>query len=187
MVDLPSALHFGPRAYDGPRALPDRRPASGGRRAGGRGGSDRCSRRPSRRQCWNRAWSSGRTADSFLVAGRLVADARAAAARPAVEADSAGEAHSEIEYREAGGNSRKEFWELFFETKDPWNYGSRYEQVKYEQTLSLLPDAALGRALEIACAEGMFTQKLAPRVGHLFGADISSKALQRAAQRCGSV
>ena len=122
--------------------------------------------------------------ESFSVAGRLVADARAAAARPAVEADSAGEAHSEIEYREAGGNSRKEFWELFFETKDPWNYGSRYEQVKYEQTLSLLPDAALGRALEIACAEGMFTEKLAPRVGHLFASDISSKALQRAAQRC---
>jgi len=39
-----------------------------------------------------------------------------------------------------------------FETPDPWNYGSDYEQVKYQRTLDLVP-SDIQSALEIACAQ----------------------------------
>ncbi|MFZ1431104.1 MAG: polysaccharide deacetylase family protein [Geminicoccaceae bacterium] len=75
-------------------------------------------------------------------------------------------------------------WESLFATPDPWSYSAPYEQRKYEQTLELLPDAPVGRALELACAEGHFTVQLAPRVGQLLAADIAATALERAQERC---
>jgi Nodulation protein S (NodS) len=58
-------------------------------------------------------------------------------------------------------------WEGLFAVPDPWGYSSPYEQTKYEHTLELLPEGPIGRALELACAEGHFTVQLAPRVGSL--------------------
>ncbi len=81
---------------------------------------------------------------------------------------------------------RQAYWEQVFQTPDPWNYTSPYEQLKYEQTLSLLPDDKPSTALELACAEGLFTQMLAPKVERLIAADISSTALKRAEERCGN-
>ena len=75
-------------------------------------------------------------------------------------------------------------WEAIFATIDPWDYGNTYEQTKYEQTLELLPPQPIRRALEIGCAEGRFTARLAPRVGTLVAADISTTALGRARVRC---
>jgi peptidoglycan/xylan/chitin deacetylase (PgdA/CDA1 family)/GT2 family glycosyltransferase/SAM-dependent methyltransferase len=75
-------------------------------------------------------------------------------------------------------------WDAVFANPDPWNYGSSYEQTKYQHTLELLPEIPIDRALELACAEGHFTAMLAPRVGHLLAADISDVALSRARQRC---
>ena len=72
-------------------------------------------------------------------------------------------------------------WESLFAAPDPWGYSSAYEQTKYEHTLELLPEGPIGRALELACAEGHFTVQLAPRVGTLVAADIAAKALERAA------
>ncbi len=80
---------------------------------------------------------------------------------------------------------RQKFWEDLFEKPDPWNYESAYEQIKYERTLSLLPDEPIARALELACAEGHFTRQLASRVTTLLAADISQRALDRARERCG--
>ncbi len=79
---------------------------------------------------------------------------------------------------------RSQFEELFASKPDPWRYDSPYEQRKYEQTLEMLPDGAIGRALEIGCAEGHFTEMLAGRVRELTAADISAVALGRAAERC---
>ena len=76
------------------------------------------------------------------------------------------------------------YWEDLFQEPDPWNYGSPYEQEKYARQLMLLPDRPIGRALELACAEGRFTEKLAPRVERLIATDISTTALQRARNRC---
>ncbi len=77
------------------------------------------------------------------------------------------------------------FEALFAATADPWAYESDYEVQKYAQTLSLLPpEAARGTALEIGCAEGRFTERLARFVRSLVAADIASTAIQRARQRC---
>lgn len=79
---------------------------------------------------------------------------------------------------------RQAYWEDLFQKPDPWNYGSRYEQEKYARQLMLLPDHPIGMALELACAEGRFTEKLAPRVERLVATDISKTALKRAHDRC---
>ena len=79
---------------------------------------------------------------------------------------------------------RHAYWEELFQEPDPWNYGSSYEQEKYARQLMLLPDRPIGRALELACAEGRFTEKFAPRVERLIATDISATALERARDRC---
>lgn len=79
---------------------------------------------------------------------------------------------------------RDYFEKIFAARIDPWKYTSPYEQMKYEQTLEMLPPGRIGRTLEIACAEGHFTVKLATRTDHLIAADISRIALGRAAKRC---
>ena len=79
---------------------------------------------------------------------------------------------------------RRAFWEDLFQEPDPWNYGSPYEQEKYARQLLLLPDRPIGKALELACAEGRFTEKLGPRVERLIATDISTTALERARDRC---
>ena len=76
------------------------------------------------------------------------------------------------------------YWESVFEAADPWNYTSAYEELKYARTLSILPGTRIGRALELACAEGHFTALLSPRVDALTAVDISTKALDRARERC---
>jgi peptidoglycan/xylan/chitin deacetylase (PgdA/CDA1 family)/GT2 family glycosyltransferase/predicted TPR repeat methyltransferase len=79
---------------------------------------------------------------------------------------------------------RKDYWEAIFEKPDPWDYLSIYEQVKYDQTLSLIP-RNVEHALELACAEGIFSEKLSRHVGYLTATDISSRAIERAKKRCG--
>jgi peptidoglycan/xylan/chitin deacetylase (PgdA/CDA1 family)/SAM-dependent methyltransferase len=79
---------------------------------------------------------------------------------------------------------RDHFESIFAASADPWKYTSDYERVKYEQTLELLPHKQYDNALEIGCAEGHFTQMLAPLVRDLVAADISEIALSRASARC---
>jgi peptidoglycan/xylan/chitin deacetylase (PgdA/CDA1 family)/glycosyltransferase involved in cell wall biosynthesis/2-polyprenyl-3-methyl-5-hydroxy-6-metoxy-1,4-benzoquinol methylase len=79
-----------------------------------------------------------------------------------------------------------DWWDRLFALADPWAYESDYETVKREQTLALLPGEVITDALEIACAEGHFTVRLAPRVGRLTAVDISPRALARAQARCSS-
>ena len=88
------------------------------------------------------------------------------------------ESQSESKSEEAG------FWEDVYSKEDPWDYRSPYEQIKYAHTLELLPEPPICRALEIGCAEGLFTEMLAPRVVELLALDISELALSRARERC---
>ena len=86
-----------------------------------------------------------------------------------------------------GDTGSAEGWDAFFRGReDPWNYReSAYERRKYEETLELLEhDAPPVQAIELGCAEGLFTEMLAPRVGDLLATDISGVALERAAGRC---
>jgi peptidoglycan/xylan/chitin deacetylase (PgdA/CDA1 family)/2-polyprenyl-3-methyl-5-hydroxy-6-metoxy-1,4-benzoquinol methylase len=85
---------------------------------------------------------------------------------------------------QVGPSIGHDWWDRFFALPDPWAYESNYERVKFEQTLALLPESVVTDALEIACAEGHFTVRLAPRVGRLTAVDISGRALARAQARC---
>lgn len=75
-----------------------------------------------------------------------------------------------------------EYWEGIFATEDPWDYGNPYEDLKYDQTLAAIPGRA-GRALELACAEGLFTRRLAGKAGRLLATDVSPTAVGRARAR----
>lgn len=73
------------------------------------------------------------------------------------------------------------YWESLFAKADPWDYQNAYEARKYDQTLELLPDGQVRRALEIACAEGLFTRRLAARADAVLATDIAPTAVARAA------
>lgn len=76
-------------------------------------------------------------------------------------------------------------WDSFFAADDPWRYeSSAYERLKYADTLECLPEGDIPDALELACAEGSFTELLAPRVERLVATDISAAALAKARARC---
>lgn len=79
---------------------------------------------------------------------------------------------------------RQAYWEDIFAEADPWAYDNSYEREKYGRTLALLDGLDIGSALELACAEGHFTNRLAARVETLRAADISTRALERARVRC---
>jgi 2-polyprenyl-3-methyl-5-hydroxy-6-metoxy-1,4-benzoquinol methylase len=88
----------------------------------------------------------------------------------------------------AAGASR--WGRLYYEfqyrrTADPWHYATHhYEQIKYQQTLATLPEHQYTRALEIGCAEGVFTEQLARRCREVVAVDFIGIALARAARRC---
>ena len=119
------------------------------------------------------AGSGERALASLIAEGRSMAE-RTVPAAP----------QNPVEPTPVAGDDRRAYWEGIYRTEDPWAYGSPYEQLKYRRTLGLLPDKPIGKAMELACSEGRFTELLAPRVGQLIAADISETALQRARQRC---
>jgi len=80
--------------------------------------------------------------------------------------------------------SERDFWNRVFAKCDPWNYANSYEQTKYRHTLELMPDLPVANAIELGCAEGVFTEMLATHVDRLLAIDISSVALKRARSRC---
>jgi glycosyltransferase involved in cell wall biosynthesis/peptidoglycan/xylan/chitin deacetylase (PgdA/CDA1 family) len=113
---------------------------------------------------------------------RLIEEERIAI--PALPAPCRVNGAGRAQQRDKQPTDRRTFWEEMFETPGHWRYGSAYEQHKYAQTLSLLGGRAAERVLELGCAEGFFTELLAPTVGHLIAADISERALRRARTRC---
>ncbi len=128
------------------------------------------------------AWAGPTGSANETELARLIADARASAVTPA-SASPAAAATSVNASPDRSGPSRGR-WEDLYATPDPWNYASPYEQLKYRRTLELLPPGPIGTAMEVACAEGRFTEMLAPRTAKLIAADISQAALGRARERC---
>jgi SAM-dependent methyltransferase len=74
----------------------------------------------------------------------------------------------------------------YFEDKyrndiDPWQFrSSDYEQEKYQATMAALSRPRYGRALEVGCSIGVFTQLLAPRCNTLVAIDASATAIAAA-------
>ena len=86
------------------------------------------------------------------------------------------------------GVPQKSF-EWVYRHPDPWHYlTSAYEQNKQDRALAmaLAGQVTRGRALEVGCSEGAFTEKLASHqvAQEIVGVDISARAIARARERC---
>src|ERR1700694_4639910 len=83
--------------------------------------------------------------------------------------------------------SKPAWWDRFYRSPDPFLFDSNpREALKYERTLGLCGPGPFRRALEVGCAEGAFTERLAPHCRKLDAVDISAVAVQRAADRTAS-
>lgn len=81
---------------------------------------------------------------------------------------------------EAGAKARA-FFDDLWAGADPWNLDdSELDQRRYERQLELLADRRYGRALEIGCAAGSFSRRLAPVCDELVALDVSGEAIDRA-------
>lgn len=68
--------------------------------------------------------------------------------------------------------------------EDPWGHlASDYERERFDWTLAALGDRRFGRALEVGCSIGVFTERLAAHCEELLAVDISQEAVDRARER----
>jgi 2-polyprenyl-3-methyl-5-hydroxy-6-metoxy-1,4-benzoquinol methylase len=83
--------------------------------------------------------------------------------------------------------SRDELESWYTSGVDPWRFAS-VSRDRYRAALRMIDgvfgDRSLPRALEIGCAEGLFTSMLGPRCAELLAIDVSAVALERARERC---
>jgi predicted TPR repeat methyltransferase len=80
--------------------------------------------------------------------------------------------------------SAESFERLYAASPDPWRYdSSEYERGKYAATLAALDGRSYGRALEVGCSIGAFTELLADRCAALTALDFSARAVSLARAR----
>ena len=80
------------------------------------------------------------------------------------------------------------FDQLFNDQPDPWSSDHPLEHERVAISLDMLDrgsESGYDRALEVGCAEGIFTEILATRCRHLLAVDYSPVAVERARQHCG--
>ncbi|MFN4295517.1 MAG: class I SAM-dependent methyltransferase [Brevundimonas sp.] len=76
------------------------------------------------------------------------------------------------------------FEALFRKNVDPWDYArSPFESYKRDRLLQACGDRIYGRGLELACANGETTRRLATRCLRLLAVDSSETAVREAARR----
>ena len=67
---------------------------------------------------------------------------------------------------------------------DPWSLDtSPLDQERYARQAALLADRRYGRALELGCGGGSFTERLVPLVDAVVAVDVAEAAVERARQR----
>lgn len=68
---------------------------------------------------------------------------------------------------------------------DAWGYrDSPLHESRAELVLAALPRAHFAKALEVGCAEGFLSERLAPLADRLIACDISAEAVRRAREAC---
>jgi SAM-dependent methyltransferase len=76
------------------------------------------------------------------------------------------------------------FDRIFEEDSDPWKLeSSRYERRKHSATLAAAGSHRHPRALELGCATGVFTARLARRSARVVAIDFSARAVASARRR----
>jgi SAM-dependent methyltransferase len=74
---------------------------------------------------------------------------------------------------------------LYRADPDPWRFAtSAYEQAKYDATIAALGTERSLSALEVGCAIGVLTVRLAAVCDRLLAVDVSDTALEAARTRC---
>lgn len=74
---------------------------------------------------------------------------------------------------------------MFAADPDPWRFeSSAYEAAKYDATIAALGGRRYRSALEVGCANGVLTRRLANHALALMAIDVSDSALRLAAARC---
>jgi SAM-dependent methyltransferase len=78
----------------------------------------------------------------------------------------------------------QEAFDLLYEgTPDPYGITLpyyRYQHLKYDTLLSLLPNRHYASALDLGCGLGLFTRQLSEYVDHAFGVELSQVAVEQA-------
>jgi SAM-dependent methyltransferase len=76
------------------------------------------------------------------------------------------------------------FFEERWRQGDPWAFeSSPWERTRLDRLLEVIADRRYGRALEIGCGAGHFTERLLPLTGSLLGLDVSPTAIEQARAR----
>ena len=82
--------------------------------------------------------------------------------------------------------NRAAFDAIYASHDDPWDSLSpryRYQQVKYDRLMRLLPSGRFCRVLDIGCGFGVLSRRLAERADHVIGLDLVDRAVARARVR----
>jgi SAM-dependent methyltransferase len=80
------------------------------------------------------------------------------------------------------------FDDVFTGDDDPWSLASSpYEAAKFDATIAAIDDRRYCSALEIGCAHGVLTARLAPLCDTLTSIDISLRAVELARSRCAAL
>ena len=87
--------------------------------------------------------------------------------------------------------AESEFDTTYLASEDPWAYTQPAQLERIESAMrqvdtiaSAAPGGVIDSALEIGCAEGLVTERLATRCRSLVAIDVSSVALERGRERC---
>lgn len=79
-----------------------------------------------------------------------------------------------------GSRSQESFEDHYREHPDGWDFGSWYEARKRQVLLAALPRQRYRSVLELGCATGVLTARLAERSDQVLGVDIAEAPLQLA-------
>ena len=91
-----------------------------------------------------------------------------------------------IERTRARSGARAAFEEAYTRSSDPWRSAApryRYQQLKYEQIMALLPAGRFHRTLDLGCGLGLLSQRLARRSDTVLGLDFAEAAVGHARER----
>lgn len=75
----------------------------------------------------------------------------------------------------------RDYFDALWSKGDPWSLdSSNYDQEKYSRELALLAPRRFDRVLELGCAGGAFTRRLAGIADHIVAIDVAARAIERA-------
>lgn len=83
--------------------------------------------------------------------------------------------------RSAADARIRDHYERVWSVGDAWNFEtSEFERDRYDFLIGLIADRRYGRAVEIGCGSGCFTNRLCGLADHVLALDVATAAIERA-------